>query len=110
MTVATLDGLTEATAKHLGLEAGDPQRAQLPGPVAAAAGSVEEWHGLKLDTEWPANRYQGTVMLAARLHRRRNSADAVTNDNGYGPMYVARHDPDISMLLGLDRYMKPKAV
>lgn len=107
MLVVTRQLLIESAATQLSLPADDEH---LPAKVDAAAALAQRWHGLQLGNEWPADKFAGYVMLAAKLHRRRNSPDAITMDQQYGPMYVAKHDPDISALLGLDRYMPPKAV
>lgn len=52
--------------------------------------------------DWPADLIQGATMLAARLHRRRNSPSGVEAFAVAGPVYVRRNDPDIAMLLDLD--------
>lgn len=51
----------------------------------------------------------GSVMLAARVFRRRNSPDGVTAFGQDGPVYVQRNDPDVAMLLNLGAHRKPKA-
>lgn len=107
MPAATREALVAAAATQLSLPSDDEH---LPGKVDAVVALAGRWHGLHLGEEWPADKFTGYVMLAAKLHRRRNSPDAITIDQQYGPMYVAKHDPDISALLGLDRYMPPKAV
>lgn len=55
--------------------------------------------------EWPADLVHGGVMLAARLHRRRNSPSGVEAFAVAGPVYVRRNDPDIAMMLDLDAPM-----
>lgn len=110
-TTVTRQVLLDATATQLAVAASDTH---LPGVVDAVAGLMDRWHGLTLaaddDTDvpssavWPADRFRGAVMLAAKLHRRRNSPDGLTANEEYGPVYVARSDPDISMLLGLGRW------
>jgi len=107
-TTVTVAEFTESVAEQLSLPAGDAQRDQLPGPVAATLGFLEDWFALVPGEPWPDNKLQGAVMLAAKLHRRRNSPDSITNSGDYGPMYVARYDSDISMLLGIDKWMKPQ--
>lgn len=49
----------------------------------------------------------GATMLAARLHRRRNSPEGVqlTTD---GALYVARTDPDVARLLRIDAFNVPQ--
>lgn len=54
---------------------------------------------------WPADLVQGGVMLAARLHRRKNSPSGVEAFAVAGPVYVRRNDPDIAMMLDLDAPM-----
>ena len=54
---------------------------------------------------WPADLTQGATMLAARLHRRRNSPNGVEAFAVGGPVYVRRNDPDIAMMLDLDAPM-----
>lgn len=54
---------------------------------------------------WPADLVQGATMLAARLHRRRNSPSGVEAFAVAGPVYVRRNDPDIAMMLDLDAPM-----
>lgn len=55
--------------------------------------------------DWPADITQGATMLAARLHRRKNSPNGVEAFAVGGPVYVRRNDPDIAMLLDLDAPM-----
>lgn len=50
----------------------------------------------------------GALMLAARVFRRRNSPAGVESLGEMGPVYVARRDPDLAMLLGLDTWAMPK--
>lgn len=54
---------------------------------------------------WPGDVTQGATMLAARLHRRKNSPNGVEAFAVGGPVYVRRNDPDIAMLLDLDSPM-----
>jgi hypothetical protein len=54
---------------------------------------------------WPADIVQGGIMLAARLHRRKNSPTGVEAFAVTGPVYVRRNDPDIAMMLDLDAPM-----
>lgn len=54
---------------------------------------------------WPADLVHGGVMLAARLHRRRNSTTGVEAFAASGPVYVRRNDPDIALMLDLDAPM-----
>lgn len=50
----------------------------------------------------------GAIMLAARLHRRRNSPGGIEAMTEAGTTYVARHDADVSRLLRLDQYQTPQ--
>lgn len=112
-TAVTRDSLIEAVAQQLSLPTGtgDPH---VPGVVDAVIGLMARWHGLTVTTAeadpapasavWPDDRHRGAVMLAAKLHRRRNTPDGTLANDDYGPIYVAKSDPDISMLLGLGRW------
>lgn len=55
----------------------------------------------------PEIRY-GAKLLAARLHRRRNSPAGVESLGELGPVYVSRNDPDLAQLLRLGRYSRPR--
>lgn len=113
-TIVTRQVLIDAAAVQLATSATDPH---LPGVVDAVAGLMARWHGLTLTADadaddvpasavWPDDRYRGAVMLAAKLHRRRSTPDGTVANEDYGPIYVARSDPDISMLLGLGRWQE----
>jgi hypothetical protein len=52
--------------------------------------------------EWPRRYVVGARMLAARLYRRRNSAEGVASFASEGVLYVRRNDPDIVSLLRLN--------
>lgn len=58
---------------------------------------------------WPSDQVVGSVMLAGRLHTRRNSPAGVATFGAEGAVYVQRNDPDVAMLLGLGPY-SPLAV
>lgn len=58
-------------------------------------------------TTWGAETRLGALMLAARLYERRDSRGGVIN-LGESATYVARHDSDISRLLRLDVWARPK--
>lgn len=51
---------------------------------------------------WPKRYVVGARMLAARLYRRRNSAEGVASFASEGVLYVRRNDPDIVSLLRLN--------
>lgn len=80
---AVLSQVCEATVSHV---QGLPVVADRSDPAAAWAGSVE----------------LGTVMLALRLYRRRNSPNGVETITGDGVAYVARYDTDVARLLRTD--------
>lgn len=54
----------------------------------------------------PDDIYQGAVMLAARLFRRRNSPAGIET-MGESATYVASHDPDLDQFLRRGRYRMP---
>ncbi|MFT4299322.1 MAG: hypothetical protein QM597_06790 [Aeromicrobium sp.] len=56
---------------------------------------------------WPPRLTQGATLLAARIFRRRNSAEGVTSFGDSGVVYVRRNDPDVAMLLRLGDYAPP---
>jgi hypothetical protein len=64
--------------------------------------------GLSADAAWPHDVKMGAVMLAARYHRRRNSASGVEAITESGAQYVSRYDSDISRLLRLDQFQSPR--
>lgn len=69
---------------------------------AQAADEAADWSGDEL-----ADVVQGTTQLAARLFRRRNTPDGVAQFGTDSPLYVARTDPDVSLLLQLGPHAKP---
>jgi hypothetical protein len=54
-----------------------------------------------------AEIYQGAVMYAARLLRRRNSPAGVETYGGLGATFVARYDPDIDRALHTGAFTQP---
>lgn len=94
-------------AARLSLSEGDPEYKQLPEVVDAVQAMVSTWCGIPTPDMWPANIATGASMLAARLHRRRNSPAGVEAFNDMGAIYVSRRDPDIAMLLGLAEWTPP---
>ena len=54
----------------------------------------------------PPDVYQGAVMLAARLYRRRNSPGGIES-MGESVTYVASFDPDLDQFLRRGRYRIP---
>lgn len=90
----------------LGLTATAGEQPALDGAAAAAVAFVER-AVLSSPDPVPAtvdpDVWQGTVMLAARLFGRRGSALGVVGSAELGTAYVMRNDPDIGMLLRLNR-------
>lgn len=80
---AVLIQVCEATLSHV---QGLPVVADLPDPGAS----------------WPGSVVLGTVMLAARLYRRRNSPNGVETITADGVAYVARYDSDVARMLRTD--------
>lgn len=58
-------------------------------------------------TTWPDSIKAGATMLAARLHRRRNTPGGVEASGSFGVAYVRRVDPDVAQLLQLGDYAPP---
>lgn len=104
--------LAELVAERLAITmpAGGEVPAELAGPCSAVLALVSRWCGLDgvSVASWPEDRREGAVMLAARLHRRRNSPAGVESFNELGPVYVSRRDPDVAMLLGLGEWATPR--
>lgn len=90
----------EEVANHLKLTAPDEH---LPLIVDAVNAMVTEWHG----SEWPGGVKLGAVMLAARLHRRRNSAAGVETFSDMGASYVSRYDADLDRQLRINSWTPP---
>lgn len=64
---------------------------------------VNEWHG----ETWPGGVELGAIMLAARLHRRRNSAAGVETFSDLGASYVSRYDADLDRQLRINSWTPP---
>lgn len=99
-----------AVKTHLGLvdDADDAKLAPVIAAVNIFLRRTEKARRIGLDDpagSWPADIVHGGVMLAARLHRRRNSPTGVEAFGVAGPVYVRRNDPDIAMMLDLDAPM-----
>jgi len=90
----------EQVQRHLKLPAVD---AHLELIVDEVNGMVNEWHG----NEWPAGVELGAVMLAARLHRRRNSSNGVESFSDMGTSYVSRYDSDLDRQLRINAWSPP---
>ena len=92
---------TDQVAGYLHAEPTDPH---LPVVVAAVIAQVTVWHG----DDWPAGVQLGAIMLAARLHRRRNSPAGVEAAGELGPVYVARYDSDLDRNLQIGAWAPPR--
>lgn len=78
--------------------------------VAAVNSQVRTWpvsSGAVAQNIWPERIQLGATMLAARLHRRRNTPAGVEAFGSDGAVYVSRLDPDIAQLLQLGSYQPP---
>lgn len=56
---------------------------------------------------WAPTTVLAATMLAARLHRRRNSPSGVEAMTENGASYVSRYDSDISRMLRIDGHTRP---
>lgn len=90
----------EQVQRHLKLPSVD---AHLELIVREVNGMVTEWHGDK----WPSGVELGAVMLAARLHRRRNSSNGVESFSDMGVSYVSRYDSDLDRQLRINAWATP---
>lgn len=84
--------------------ADDPDADHMELIVTAVNGMVTEWHG----ESWPAGVKLGAVMLAARLHRRRNSVNGVESFSEMGASYVSRYDTDLDRQLRINSWTPPR--
>lgn len=75
----------------------------LPTAARSAVATVEAAEA----AEWRPRTVLGATMLAARLHRRRNSPDGVAALLEAGVAYVQRNDPDVGQLLELGSHQRP---
>lgn len=92
----------EDAARYLGMAAPD---AHLPVIVAAVNDLLTGWTWL--DSASGQVRL-GATMLAARLHRRRNSPGGIEQLADGGIAYTARTDPDIARFLGIESHAAPQ--
>lgn len=90
----------EQVSTHLKLTGPDEHVKVIVNSVNAM---VTEWHGNK----WPGGVELGAIMLAARLHRRRNSAAGVETLSEMGASYVSRYDVDLDRQLRINAYTPP---
>lgn len=90
--------------------AGDPH---LAGIVAATNSFVDALPDIPRSTAedgslvWAPDTKLAATMLAARLHRRRNSPSGVEALTEGGATYVSRYDPDVGRILRIDGYRRP---
>lgn len=92
---------TAEVAEWLKLPAADDH---LDTIVEAVNGMVTEWHG----ETWPPGVALGAKMLAARLHRRRNSPAGVESFSEMGASYVSRYDTDLDRQLRIGAWTPPR--
>lgn len=104
-TIITADDV----AKWLGLKPAsvDDQLPVVVTTVNAYVSALPVVANLDDTTATPASVKQGATMLAARLWRRRNSPSGVEAITEAGAQYIARQDPDLARLLGIDGYIAP---
>lgn len=103
---------TEAVADWLQLKAPDEHLATV---VAAVESLVDGLPDVPREapTEghprgaWAPTTRLAAVMLAARLHRRRNSPSGVEAMTEAGATYVSRYDSDIARMLRIDGHARP---
>jgi len=103
---------TSATsvAGHLEWDDASDEALERLGPYVAAANAlVRRLHEPRPDTgEYDDDFALGARMLAARLYKRRKSAEGVMAQFSVeGPVYVQRNDPDVAMLLQLGSWARP---
>lgn len=82
---------------------GESERDYIAVVVPAVNAFVRSFHG---DDGLGADVVQGSVMLAARITRRRNSPAGVESFGELGATYVSRYDPDLDRLLRLGAYRR----
>lgn len=90
----------EAVASYLRLTTADAACGQVAEAVNAYLDGADN---LTDDAGTPrASAKLGATMLAARLHRRRNSPAGIESFTADGAAYVTRYDPDAALLLQFD--------
>lgn len=90
----------DQVVRHLKLSGPDEH---LPLIVGSVNAMVDEWHG----NNWPPGVELGAIMLAARLHRRRNSSNGVESFSEMGASYVSRYDADLDRQLRINGWTYP---
>ena len=100
MTTPTTLITDQQVAEYLGMTAPDKF---VPPIVKAVTVYVREVHG---DGPYDDAIVHGSCMLAALMHRRRNSPGGVESFGELDPSFVARYDPTISQLLKLGNHRR----
>ncbi|HCD1553131.1 hypothetical protein HMPREF3153_09730 [Corynebacterium sp. HMSC06C06] len=90
-------------AAHLGTSRPDETLREV---IDATVELVEGWKGAPI-AEWPERWRLGTMMLIARIDRRRQSPSGVDTVTEMGPVYIARKDPEVAQLLEIGTWRKP---
>lgn len=93
-----------AVRRWLQLDGCDADEETLAPVVAAVNSLVTEWKGAP--ATWPDHFVLGAVMLAGRVHLRRNSPAGVASF-GESAVYVSRNDPEVAQLLEIGAYERP---
>lgn len=101
-----MPGPISATAvrRWLQLDGVDADKETLDPVVSAVNSQLTAWKGDP--ATWPDHYVQGAVMLAARVHLRRNSVAGVA-PFGESVVYVSRNDPEIAQLLEIGTFERP---
>ena len=108
MTSPAADGPT-STDQVLGmLSLAEDEGGLVAASVAAVKALVRGWLAPAPDGEWAAHHRYGATLMAARLFRRKDSAEGVLAFGVEGAAYVSRNDPDVALLLGLGAYATPR--
>lgn len=76
--------------------------------MPVVVGAVNAWVVSLHGEEWPADVELGALMLAARLHKRRNSPTGIDAVGDIGVSYVSRYDSDLDRLLRLNAWATPQ--
>lgn len=96
----------DAMARHLGTGRPDPS---LQETIDACVELVQSWKGAP-PAEWPERWRLGTMMLIARVDRRRQSPTGVDTITEMGPVYLSRKDPETAQMLEVGTFRKPVAL
>lgn len=93
-----------AVRRWLQLDGNEADEQTLAPVVAAVNSQVTAWKGDP--ATWPDHHVQGAVMLAGRVHLRRNSVAGVASF-GETAVYVSRNDPEVAQLLEIGQFERP---